>query len=255
MRLFAISILGALAAIAIACSEPKDNAATSMIPRTVIWGWERNEDLRFLDPTKHAVAFLSQTLNLRNDEVGFYPRRQPLRVPEGAYLIAVTRIEATRESAGKPTLSDEQKRAIIEYLLRSVQLTGVREVQIDFDAVESERDFYRGLIADTRAALDPAIPLTITALSSWCLGDTWLGELPIDDAVPMLFDIGNEKKEVADLLEKGGDWNEPLCRNSYGISLSEPPLAGLRTDRRLYIFKSAAWNARDLEQINNAHEN
>ena len=131
----------------------------------------------------------------------------------------------------------------------------MKAVQIDFDAVASEREFYRDLITETRAAIEPNISLTITALASWCLGDKWLEGLSVDDAVPMRFDLGPSRKEITDLLERGDDFTEPLCRNSYGLSVNEPRPTGLKKDRRIYLFKSAAWTPSDLGTIDKAHEN
>ncbi len=224
-------------------------------PKTVIWAWERQEDLRFLDPDRHAVAFLAQTLIVNGEDVKFHPRRQPIQFSQGTNLIAVTRIETSRAADKRPSLSEVQRKSIVEYLKKSIELPNVKAVQIDFDAVESEREFYRELITETRATIDPNISLTITALMSWCLGDKWLEGLPIDDAVPMLFDIGPIRKEITDRLERGDDFTEPKCRNSYGLSVNEPPINGLKKDRRVYLFKSAAWTPNDLSTINKAHEN
>ena len=62
------------------------------MPQKIIWAWERPEDLRFLDPKVYGVAFLAQTIFLEKDGVSPKPRRQPLEVAPGTYLIAVTRI-------------------------------------------------------------------------------------------------------------------------------------------------------------------
>jgi len=222
---------------------------------TVIWAWERSEDLRFLDPGRHAVAFLAQTLILKNDTVELVPRRQPLHLSPGTYVIAVTRIESSRKSEDRPSLSAAQREAVIERLQESVKLPEVRAIQIDFDAAASDREFYRALLIDARARIGPGFPLTITALASWCSGDRWLAGLPIDDAVPMLFDIGPQRDEIVRDLRNGEDWNEPLCRNSYGLSVNEPPRSGLKAGRRAYLFKNAAWNESDLARIDKAHEN
>lgn len=237
--------------LTLSCTAPNHQ---NIPPNTVIWAWERPEDLRFLDPNRHAVAFLAQTLILENgDDVVFQPRRQPIQFSPGTYLIAVTRIETSREK--RPGLSQMQQKSIVQYLKKSIELPNVKGVQIDFDALESERKFYRELIADARNSIYPNISLTITALTSWCLGDKWLDGLPIDDAVPMLFDIGPNRKEVTDLLERGEDFSEPKCRNSYGLSVNEPPIAGLKKVRRIYLFKSNAWTQNDLGTINKLHEN
>lgn len=252
MRQHAFIILASIL-LTLSCTPP-DNP--NIPPKIVIWAWERPEDLRFLDPNRHAVAFLAQTLILGNgDDVVYQPRRQPIQFSPGTYLIAVTRIESSRDSDKRPSLSQIQQKSIVQYLKKSIELPGVKAVQIDFDAVASERQFYRDLITETRNAIDPKISLTITALTSWCLGDKWLEGLSVDDAVPMLFDIGPNRKEVTDVLERGDDWSEPLCRNSYGLSVNEPSIAGLKKGRRIYLFKSAAWTPSDLGTINKAHEN
>lgn len=246
------SIMLASIFLILSCSAPKNPNGH---PKMVIWAWERPEDLRFLDPDRHAVAFLAQTLILQGDEVAFQPRRQPIQFSLGTYLIAVTRIETSRDSEKRSSLSENQRKNIVQYLKKSIELPGVKAVQIDFDAVASERGFYRDLITETRSSIEPSISLTITALTSWCLGDKWLEGLPIDDAVPMLFDIGPSRKEVTALVERGDDWNEPKCRNSYGLSVNEPPITGLKKGRRIYLFKSAAWTPNDLSTINKVREN
>jgi Protein of unknown function (DUF3142). len=194
-------------------------------------------------------------LIVHGDETIFRPRRQPLQFPPGTHLIAVTRIETSREADKRARLSEIQRKDIVEYLKKSIELPNVKAVQIDFDAVESEREFYRQLIIETRAAIDPKVSLTITALTSWCLSDKWLEGLPIDDAVPMLFDIGPGRNEITERIGRGDDFAEPSCRNSYGLSINEPTIEGLKKDRRIYLFKSAAWTPNDLGTINKAHEN
>lgn len=252
MRPFARSAALVSVFLAFSCSAPINE---SPVPMTVIWAWERPEDLRFLDPGRHAVAFLAQTLILKNDTVEFIPRRQTLLINPGSYVIAVTRIETSRKSDERPAFSTAQKEAVIERLQESVKLPEVRAIQVDFDATASEREFYRTLLIDARAQIRHGIPLTITALASWCSGDRWLAGLPIDDAVPMLFDIGPQRNEIIRDLRSGDDWNEPLCRNSYGLSINEQPLSGLKTGRRVYLFKNSAWNESDLARIDKAHEN
>lgn len=219
------------------------------MPPRILWAWERREDLRFLDPARFGVAFHAQTLALRNDEVRFQPRRQPLEIAPGTYLIAVTRIETDKRSENRPMLSAEQRRRIVDRVRQSMDLPQVRSVQIDFDAAVSERRFYRELIGEIRAALPPDVRLTITALASWCAGDGWIGDLPVDEAVPMAFVMGADSERIRDSLTKEQDWREPLCRGSYGFALEEPIDAPLRPERRIYYFKSSAWNAADIERL------
>ncbi|MGH9821572.1 MAG: hypothetical protein ACRD43_15540, partial [Pyrinomonadaceae bacterium] len=142
----------------------------NQMPQKVLWAWERPEDLRFLDPKDFAVAFLAQTLFIEGDAVNTKPRHQPLDVTPGTYLIAVTRIETDRTS--HPVFSEDQRRRIVSLVKSTLDLPDVKAVQIDFDAVVSERSFYRAMMNDLKKALPPDMPLTMTSLASWCTGDT-----------------------------------------------------------------------------------
>ena len=227
-------------------NNPKTN---NKIPSKILWAWERAEDLRFLGSEKFGVAFLAQTLVLQQDEVVFRPRRQPLEVSPETYLIAVTRIETMKESGKRPTLSDEQKKKVVSLVKKTLELPNVRAIQIDFDVVVSERSFYRNLINDVKKELPENTPLTITALASWCVGDGWFNDFPIDEAVPMAFVMGADSERIRDFLAKENDWREPLCRGSYGISIDEPLNVKFKPNRRFYYFKSTAWEKADLERI------
>ena len=219
------------------------------MPPIILWAWERAEDLRFLDSEKFGVAFLAQTLVLQQNEVVFRPRRQPLEVLPETYLIAVTRIETMKEAGKRPTLSDEQKKKIVSFVKKTLELPNVKAIQIDFDVVVSERSFYRNLINDVKKELPENTPLTITALASWCVGDSWFNDFPIDEAVPMAFVMGADSEKIRDFLAKENDWREPLCRGSYGISIDEPLNVKFKPNRRFYYFKSTAWEKTDLERI------
>ena len=59
-----------------------ERSRMSGAPRTILWAWERPEDLRFLDPRQVGVAYLAATLDLPDGRVLVRPRFQPLRVPD-----------------------------------------------------------------------------------------------------------------------------------------------------------------------------
>lgn len=224
-------------------------AKRSDAPQTMLWAWERPEDLSFIDTEKVGVAFLAQTLYLERDEVQFRPRRQPLEVPENTYLIAVTRIESAKKTEERARYSNEQITTITDLILRTLERKGVRGVQIDFDVVVSEREFYRDLMKEVRRRLPSGTPLTMTSLASWCIGDTWLKIMDVDEAVPMAFVMGADSERVRAFLGKS-DWRDPICRESTGISVDEPPINGIQTNRRFYLFKNSPWTAADLERLN-----
>lgn len=224
----------------------KSNSET---PLKILWAWERPEDLRFLDTNKYGAAFLAQTLILENDDVIFRPRRQPLEVLPNTYLIAVTRIETSKRSSSRPALSDSQNEKTVSFIKKTLELSYVRAIQIDFDAVVSERIFYKNLVVNLRKQLPENTPLTITALASWCIGDAWFADFPVDEAVPMVFQMGADTQRVRDFLARGNDWREPLCRRSYGASVNKSLEVKFKPNRRFFYFNSRAWEKTDLQRL------
>lgn len=227
-----------------------DPNVNPQMPQKILWAWEREEDLNFIDTNKFGVAFIAQHLYLQKDDVIFNPRRNPLEVPANTYLIAVTRIE-TKKDENRPALSDEQRKKIVSLIKKTLELPDVKAVQIDFDVVSSERNFYKNLVFDLKKELPDKTPLTITSLASWCVGDTWFNEFPIDEAIPMAFQMGADDQTIRDFLRKENDWNEPLCRGSYGISTDEPLNIKFKPNRRFFYFNPKAWKESDLQKLEN----
>jgi len=219
------------------------------LPRIILWAWERPEDLRFLDSSKHGVAFLAQTLVLKGDAVIQKPRRQPLMLSPSTRAIAVTRIESIKTTGDKPTLSDSQRTKLLGLITATLKLASVWAIQIDFDAVTSERAFYRKLLEDLRSRLPDEVPLSITALASFCVGDRWIKDLPIDEAIPMVFRMGADSSNIKKLLGSGEDFRGDLCRRSYGIALDEPIRAMFIPSRRVYVFNSRSWRPADVQLL------
>jgi hypothetical protein len=209
------------------------------VPKIILWAWERPEDLNFINTREVGVAVLAMTIHLTEDEASLRPRLQPLQIPKGTYLVAVTRIETDRQN--QPLLSIKQRDQIIAGVFQLLRNPRVTAVQIDFDAKESERQFYTDLLAQLRRRLPETMPLSITALASWCLGDSWIANLPVDEAVPMLFRMGADTKQVVSHLESGGDFRPAIAKQSLGISTDEP-LPRLPSGRRVYIFTERAWS-------------
>jgi hypothetical protein len=221
-------------------------ARLEQIPRVVLWAWERPTDLRFINPSDTGVAFLARTIRLRSGEVLMRPRLQPLNLPEGARVIAVARVET--DSVNKPALSNQQAQNLAAAVAEMARLPGVSHIQIDFDATRTQRKFYRDVIVEVRRRLPDTVSLSITALASWCTYDDWLSDLPIDEAVPMLFRMAADGKQIANRLDAGEDFTAPPCRSSYGISTDEPR-SNLSAARRLYVFNPDPWTEESVRAI------
>ena len=230
-------------------SQKRNRLDENHFPHVILWAWERPEDLKSIDVNHFAVAFLAQTLVLKGEDVFVNPRHQPLDVSPETKLIAVTRIESQKQTGQPAALNDAQKQKAISLLLRTCELRNVSAIQVDFDAALSERDFYRALLRELRAQLPDSIPLSITALASFCVGDRWLDELPVDEAVPMIFRMGADDRTIKNLLVSGEDFREPLCQRSYGIALDEPLEFKFKPDRRIYVFNDHSWTPADADSI------
>jgi hypothetical protein len=239
-----------IATLLVAASKTRTRTATrsefDSLPPVILWAWERPENLEFIDSKQFGVAFLAQTLVLRGDDVKVNLRHQPLIVSPQTKLIAVTRIEAEKATGLRPTMSDRQRNRLTSSVLKTLDLGNVRAIQIDFDVVSSERQFYRSLLNQIRERLPQNVPLSMTALASFCVGDRWLDDLPVDEAIPMIFRMGTDNDKIRDFLAHGYDFKEPLCRKSYGLALDEPLQATLNPIRRMYLFNKQRWTPQDL---------
>jgi hypothetical protein len=226
---FAAAVQSVVLLLLLACGR---DAPGKIVP----WAWERREDLRAIDVEE--VAYLAATITLRGDAIDIHPRMQPLRIARATRAIPVVRIEAKHAS-----LTDAQLQSTVNAIVRTSSRSN--ELQIDFDAVQSQRPFYGSLLRALRARL-PRTRIVITALASWCMDDRWLAGLPFDDAIPMLFRMADDDRAVRASLMRGDDFREPRCRSSLGMALDEP-LARAPRGRKVYVFATHAWTERDFD--------
>jgi hypothetical protein len=213
----------------------------SAIPQLMLWAWERPEDLSYISPETTGVAFLAATVTLRGDAAESRARLQPLRFPPGTTLMGVVRVEV--ELPGGADLSSPQRRAIVDRVVGVSTLAGVAAVQVDLDARVSERDFYRLLLADIRAALPPAMPLSITSLASWAMDDNWMVGLPVDEIVPMLFRMGSGGPAIVAYARRHGRLRGHPSGGAVGYATDEPR-PPMHPRGRTYIFCPAGWDER-----------
>jgi len=220
-------------------------AMLARIPNKVLWVWERPEDLRAIDAANTGVAVLEETVYLGayphaypGSGVNAIPRREPVILPAGVRRIAVVRLEAAQGFRGDAKTAGAAARE----LLRVAREPGIVDFEIDFDATRSQRGFYRSLLDRVRHGMPADLPLSITALASWCSNDDWIADLPVDEAIPMYFRMEPGRRQAAN--EPEYRVMEPLCAGSVGVSTHEawPENIG---NRRVYVFADKGW-AKDL---------
>jgi hypothetical protein len=213
-------------------------ARLASLPDTILWAWEHPEDLRSIDPRRVGVAYLALTLRLEQGTIVRQPRQQPLRVAAGTRRVAVVRIETGQQPA-LTAATVEDLTQDIRHLVRP----GVAAIQLDYDAARSERGFYHDLAARLRQSLPDSLPISMTALASWCVDDPWLKSMPVDEIVPMVFRMGEGGGAIRRALAARGDFPCVECRGSIGLATDEPR-PRLPGARRTYWFHGGSWNRR-----------
>ncbi len=160
------------------------------------------------------VAYVVQTITLRGATVRTEAGHRPQRVSPAADVTAITRIEVPAGAA--VALSDGQVEQLAFAIADTADLPGVADVQVDFDATLAQRCFYRALIHRVSELLPDDTRLSITALAAWCLGDDWVSDLPIDEAVPM---VGMRREWTAAAGRTRDDRRPDAgpCRNALGV--------------------------------------
>jgi uncharacterized protein DUF3142 len=224
------SVLVALATLVVFWPQRADPLPG--LPRTFLWAWERPENLDFIDPHTTGVAFLARTVFLRNGCVSVQPRRNPLRYTPGATLMAVVRVDSNRSAL-------PEAEPVAAAIAEAAAIPGVRGLQVDFDATLSQRAFYRDVLHRVRSKLPKDMPLSMTALASWCEADHWIDGLPVTEAVPMLFRMGPGERAPSSFRPR-------LCQSSAGVSVDER-LEVPRTASRVYVFNPRAWTRADFQ--------
>ncbi len=244
---FALGALAVLVLLGFAGDRMRTARASPRIdlPQLMLWAWDRDDDLRFLDKSDTGVAFLAATLTLRGDGVVLTPRHNPLAVPEGIKRVAVIHVETDR--ANPPQLSREQMQRFVEVLGAVSDEVPHHVLQVDYEAVASQRAFFIEAIAALRLRL-PGAPISVTALASWCINENWTARLDADEVVPMLFRMGYEGRRVRALFAKRGDFRSPDCRSSFGIATDELP-AVLPSGRRVYVFSPRRWSEESYKTV------
>ncbi len=203
----------------------------------VLWAWERPEALGDL-PDAYGVAVVVGFIRIHAGTMTARGRRFPLVLRAGhAPPTAVVHIEIDQNAPLGWTETLQHQVAGAALALAE----GYREVQIDMEVRESQRDALLGVLREVRAGLRAGTTLSMTALASWCETESWLDRAPVDEIVPMLFRLGSAGSRLRDKLAAGGDFGERRCRAAVGISLDAP--VTVPPGRRVYVFNPRSWTA------------
>ena len=207
----------------------------------VLWAWERPEDLAAVPPGV-GVAAVVGFIRLRGGTVeAMRGRHFPLQLgAAGPSPMGVVHVEVDQS---EPLIWTDALRDRVVSAALSFG-AGYTAVQLDMEVRLSQRRALLDVLSGLRAGLPPGTLLSMTALASWCDGEAWLTQAPVDEIVPMLFRMGRDGVRLRARLAAGGDLRLPACRGAVGMSLDAPITVPPR--RRVYVFNPRPWDAASL---------
>lgn len=215
--------------------------------KSVLWIWDRESDLTFINSDDYIIAPLMCTLHLQSDGIRIEPRHHQFVAPPSIRTIGVVRIESPRKYDFK--LSEDHILQMIMSIAGLQKKYNFNEIQIDFDAARSERAFYRQFLKHLRSRLPEKTTISITALASWFAFDPWWRELPVDEIVFMFYPLKpDEKKLYQKLINDAAFFNTEAnvtkfrrrLNISIGLSVQSPLKPGLH-HYRVFWFNDARW--------------
>jgi len=227
-----------------------------------IWAWDRFDDLSFLKDDTSVTSYAG-TFYLRDNRSLFDPRKKELVCPKDTLRMPSFRIESV--SKIEPDYEESAIAGICETIKQYLRNHNEcqKMVQIDFDASQSEREFYKKLLVELRKTLKTNqntsdTKISITALTSWCLKDKWMQSLDVDEIVIMLFSLGPDKEEILTSLKDNNLDTGNKASTAIGISANEPntnealKILGILNDaQKVYIFQSLPWTKNRFISITN----
>ncbi len=237
----------------------KDNLAAANT-RLTVWSWDYPQDLTFIKSGMADIAYYAGTLYLHEGRLFFQERARykPLKIASGVLAYPVIRIE-TEGKAGDISNQDEIIAGISRAVLDMEKRSNSKKIQIDFDARESERDFYIALLKTLQTKLSPDTRLEITALASWCGDDSFIKEGLCDRQIPMLFSMGPEEKvknKTSKKTEAVLSHIDKARFKTIGLSVNEPQTnqvikaSGLLANSTdLYLFSSTPWTKESWRKL------
>jgi hypothetical protein len=211
---------------------------TTVLAQPVAWLW----DNAALPPWSIAeAAVLQRHILLSGDSATTRQRMVAPHLPGGTRVTPVVHVEVS--IIHPPRHIELQAPLILQAMREAAQASTSGWVQLDMEAHPSQRQFYRDLVRQLRAALPADIRLSVTALAWWCRSPAWLDDLAADEVVPMFFRMGRDSDAMRTLLEQSPQSLHARCRTgSAGFSPQEPVAASITERyRKTYWFDRRAW--------------
>ncbi len=215
--------------------------APKTLPSLMLWTWESPQDLRSINVKTTGVALLILTIRFKKSQIIYYLRQQPLYIPPNTYLTAVVHIS----NPPKNVFMSHTVAQFWALKIKNAYLRGsYKELQIDFDAVPSQQQFYQDLLTALRKELGAHTIISITALASWCTNDRWIlkANLPINYVVPMFFSLDtNQARRNRFINTFDSHHLAPYCQGPIGLTTSNDWDVPITTRQSIFIYNTGSW--------------
>lgn len=205
----------------------------------IAWVWDHHAP----PPRAAAWAVTVTQMRLTPDGIEERPRRQGLPPPGDRPVTPVVHVDPLPQlrrlvpagelydgrgadaSPGR-ALNERQQAAIEQRVLAAARRSTSGWVQLDFEAVPSQRDSYHALVKRLRAALPTPTRLSVTLLAWQCRSSAWMDPIVADEVVPMFFRLGVDRVRWERELAAGATELHPRCRHeAAGFSPQDTPPA------------------------------
>lgn len=207
-------------------------------PDAIAWLWK---DATIPAFSRATVAVVDRHVWLAGDKVLLRPGARPRALAPGSRVIPVVHVEL--DVLHPPAGLRGARAAIVEAVHSAARASTSGWVQLDLEALPSQREDYRALVAEIRAGLPREVRFSVTALGWWCRSPAWLDGLAADEVVPMFFRMGRDNRALRAIVADRPQLLHPLCRaGSAGFSRQEAfAEATTARYRRTYWFDERGW--------------
>jgi len=210
-----------------------------------LYAWEAPHDFSFLAEDDYyiknvGVAYLAGEIISENGKLAFHNRRNPLIIPEGIEVISVVRINPFYTLEELTDNKEEIIRFITDHCFKA------DHCQLDMDARPSEYSSYGKIIETVNNNLGYRI--SISALASWCNKDSWINDLKISYAVPMLYRMGRGSFL---LKSEGIVLDNNFCKKNVALSTDELDFDFQKyiINKNVFVFNPDGWTKESLNDI------
>ena len=224
-------ILTLIATLFTGTSSASGTVGNPDTPKEFWWYWDRPAEQLPTPAPGVGAAILVTHVIFSGQGYTLQPRRSALRLPQGTVTMPVIHVEVdpALPFAANAAQSNALREAVLEAVLRGSSAW----VQLDFEARQSQREFWRTSVHGIKAALPSSVKLSVTALASWCYQDRWIGDAPVDEIVPMYFRLNRARHDY--LVRSAAGVSEPRCASAHGVADDEPNWTAALPGRR-YLF-------------------